>query len=498
VTVLSPSISSLPRPAIRLQWLRPYAVLALVLVLAFAIWAFAMGEPAFPLDDAYITMHNADVLLQGHDPNYGVSPLVGATSSIHLLLIATLARVVGLPWAAAIVAWLAAGAYLAGLMFIARRNALAPAEAAQLLIAGALSGFFACHLLNGLETGLAMAIVVWSLALSLEPRGHTLPVLLGLLPFVRPELAVLSLLLGFERIQQRIRAGERTALLIDAAAAVLAASPWLIWMLAQTGAVLPQTINAKRYFFADDSHSLQSNISFVLMCAAAVVVQTGLLVTGLIGLLMVRPGRAALLAIAIILAFYAVLFPIGASHNQYRYLYVLAAMFSVGLAIAMRGAVARERRWLKWALFANAAWAILLSFHTLGVYAQGVTFTRTELAGVANWIDTYVPADAHIAVHDAGYIAYANDRAMTDIVGLKSPAAALIHIAPRGGNTSLNRIDAVSRILIESRSTYLVVLSNWDEAGRITSGLIDLGWKIERLRDGAYRVARITPPAAKP
>jgi hypothetical protein len=495
VTVLSPSISSLLRPAIGIHWLRPYAVLALGLTLAFAVWAIVMGEPAFPLDDSYITMHNAGVLLQGHDPNYGVSPLVGATSSIHLLLIATFARVVGLLWAASIVGWLAAGAYLAGLLFIARRNAFAPAETAQLLIAGALSGFFACHLLNGLETGLAMAIVVWSLALALEPRGYALPVLLGLLPFVRPELAVLSLTLGLERIWQRIRAGESRALLIDAASAVLAASPWLLWMLAETGAVLPQTINAKRYFFADDSRSLQWNVSFVLMCAATVVVQTGLLVVGLIGLLMVRPGRAALLAIAIILVFYALLLPVGASHNQYRYLYVLAAMFPVGLAIAMGRAVARERRWLKWVLFANAAWAILLSVHTIGVYAQGVAFTRTELAGVATWIDVNLPADARIALHDAGYLAYANDRPLTDIVGLKTPSAAKIHAALASPGNGRNRIRAISQILSDSRSNYLVVLSTWDDVGEITTGLTDLGWKIEKLRDGPYRVAHITPPA---
>lgn len=496
--MLSSSIPSLHQPAIRLLSLRPYAVLALALSLAFALWALIIGEPAFPLDDAYITLHNADVLLQGHDPNYGVSPLVGATSSIHLLLIAALARVFGLVWAAALATWLAAGAYLAGLMFIARRNALTPAETAQLLIAGALSGFFSTHLLNGLETGLAMAMVVWTLALALEPRGRALPILLGLLPFVRPELAIFSITLGLERAWQRRRAGEIDQLFADAATAALAAAPWLIWMLVDTGSVLPQTISAKRYFFADDSQPLLSKLSFVLMCAIKVIVQTGVLAIGLVGLVMVRPGRAALLAIIIILALYAAFFPIGASHNEYRYLYVLAATFPAGMAIAMGRTAPRERRWLHRALIACAAWAVVLSFHMLSVYAEGVTFTRQELAGIAKWVEDNVPADARIAVHDAGYIAYANDRAMTDIVGLKTPSAAKIHAALTSPSSGLNRVDAISRILTDSRSNYLVVLSTWDDVGRITSGLIALGWKIETLRDGAYRVARITPPEARP
>lgn len=495
ITVLSPSIPTLHQPAIRLLALRPYALLALCLTLAFAAWALVMGEPAFPLDDAYITIHNADVLLRGHDPNYGVSPLVGATSSIHLLLVAALGRVFGLVWATALATWLAAGAYLGGLMFMARRNALSPGETAQLLIAGALSGFFSCHLLNGLETGLAMAILVWSLALALEPRGPALPVLLGLLPFVRPELAIFSIALGLERAWQRRRAGEINLLFSDAAIAALAAMPWLLWMLVDTGSVLPLTISAKRYFFADDSQPLLSKLSFVLMCATKVTVQTGVLAVGLIGLGMVRAGRAALLAIIVILALYAVFFPIGASHNEYRYLYVLAATFPAGLAIAMGRAAPRERRWLHRALIACATWAIVLSFHMLSVYAEGVAFTRQELAGMSKWVEDNVPADARIAVHDAGYIAYANDRAMTDIVGLKTPFAAKIHAALTSPSSGLNRVDAVSRILRESRSNYLVVLTTWDEVGHITSGLKNLGWQVERLRDGAYRVVRITPPA---
>lgn len=496
--MLSPSIPSLHQPAIRLLSLRPYAVLALTLSLAFVLWALVIGEPAFPLDDAYITLHNADVLLQGHDPNYNVSPLVGATSSIHLLLIAGLARAFGLIWAAALATWLATGAYLAGLMFIARRNALSPAETAQLLIAGALSGFFSCHLLNGLETGLAMAIVVWSLALALEPRGRALPILLGLLPFVRPELAIFSITLGLERAWQRRRAGEINLLFADAALAGLAAAPWLLWMLIDTGSILPQTISAKRYFFADDSEPLLSKLSYVLICVVKVIAQTGMLAVGLIGLVMVRSGRAALLAIVIILALYATFFPIGASHNEYRYLYVIAATFPAGLAIAIGRTAPRERRWLVRALIACTAWAITLSYQTLSVYAEGVAFTRHELVDVAKWVEDNLPADARIAVHDAGYIAYANDRVMTDIVGLKTPSAAKIHATLTSPSNGRNRVDAVSRILSDSRSNYLIVLSTWDDVGRFTSGLIDLGWKIERLRDGAYRVARITPPAAKP
>ena len=83
------------------------------------VWIAVLGDPAFPLDDAYITLHNAQSLLSGVDRQFGASPLLGATSSVHLLLVTALGLIVSLPWAAAIVAWGGAGLYLLGLSYLA-------------------------------------------------------------------------------------------------------------------------------------------------------------------------------------------------------------------------------------------------------------------------------------------------------------------------------------------------------------------------------------------
>jgi hypothetical protein len=476
--------------------LRPYAGLALAMFALFAIWAAIMGEPDFPLDDAYITLHNAGVLLRGSDPNYGVSALVGATSSVHLLLVAAAGLFVPLPWAGALITWLAAGLYLAGLLFVAQRHNLTLTESVQLMIAGALSGFLSCHLLNGIETGLAMALVVWSVALAMEPRGPLLPVLLGLMPFVRPELAVLAAALGLDRAWMRWQTGEHRALLQDAAIVLLVAIPWPIWMYAETGAILPQTVNAKRYFFAEEGQDLSTKLSFVLMCMTKVIVQTGPLVIGAIGLIRSRAGQVAILSVIAILVLYAVYFPIGVSHNEYRYLYALVPLFAVGFTIALHQASERRRRWLVRGLIACAAWAIVLSFHMIDVYARGIAITRNELVGISRWIDENLPPDARIALHDAGYVAYANDRAFTDIVGLKTPAAMAAHAAITKPSHGTRRVEALSKILRESRSNYLVVLTSWDNVGHITRGLSQQGWKVATLRDGVYRVVRLTPPPA--
>jgi hypothetical protein len=55
------------------------AAAALVLAAAVAHRAF-FGPPILPMDDAYITLHNAQVVWAGRDPNYpGTSALAGAT-----------------------------------------------------------------------------------------------------------------------------------------------------------------------------------------------------------------------------------------------------------------------------------------------------------------------------------------------------------------------------------------------------------------------------------
>ena len=65
---------------------RHLAYLALALALLFA-W-----PGVFPLDDGYITLHNARSLLAGGDSTYGGSALTGATSIVHLALLAMTSR----------------------------------------------------------------------------------------------------------------------------------------------------------------------------------------------------------------------------------------------------------------------------------------------------------------------------------------------------------------------------------------------------------------------
>jgi hypothetical protein len=146
----------------------------------------------FPLDDAYITLHNARVLLTGGDENYDVPALVGATSAVHLVLVAGLGLFLDLPLASFLLNALAAIAYAVGLARLALWAQSSRWVASGIIGLGLLAADAPYHLFNGLETGLAMAAVVWGVILALSGSQIILPVLCGLMPFIRPELAALA------------------------------------------------------------------------------------------------------------------------------------------------------------------------------------------------------------------------------------------------------------------------------------------------------------------
>jgi len=91
---------------------------------------------------------------------------------------------------------LGAAAYLHGLAALALRSGASKTITSCVVAIGLGTGYTIHHLLNGLETGLALAGVTWSVVLARSaPHSRLLPVLCGLLPFIRPELGVLALAL---------------------------------------------------------------------------------------------------------------------------------------------------------------------------------------------------------------------------------------------------------------------------------------------------------------
>ncbi|HEX6393681.1 MAG TPA: hypothetical protein VFZ97_09580, partial [Acidimicrobiales bacterium] len=238
----------------RSKVLAPYGVGAAAVVAVFIVVTAIYGHPLLPIDDGYTTLHDAQVLILhgGHDPNYaGVSPLDGETSLVHLALL-TLLVPIGGEWASYLVSWLAVLVYVLGVVRLARLFRIGQGSTVGAVVVALLSGAIGYQLLNGMETGLAMATVVWLLALAIERRHIVwLGLLSGVAPFVRPELGLLAALLIVAVSWQLARAGEYRRVLILVCAALVGAAPWIIWSYLATGHLLPTTVSAKAAWFAE-------------------------------------------------------------------------------------------------------------------------------------------------------------------------------------------------------------------------------------------------------
>ncbi|MGH6627706.1 MAG: hypothetical protein ACRECD_14405 [Burkholderiaceae bacterium] len=475
---------------------RFYVGLSVVLLAACLIVAFR-APIAFPLDDAYITIHNAIVLLSGADPNYeGVPALIGATSSVHLLLVAVMAQITSPLLGSFIVTGfgiLAYGLGLARLTFQLGGSALLAAIIAAL---GLLMGYTSYQLFNGLETGLAMAAITWVLVLAAMPTtSRLLALLCGVLPFIRPELIVLSGVLMLRQGWGQVKAGRIAEVVLDCFICFLGAAPWLVWQWVDTGSIVPLTASAKRVFFAEEGLPWQRRLGMI----AAALAQSGLFPLALaIPFLRRVPLGWGILTFAVSTIFVLfVVFPGGAAHNHSRYLFILSPPLLCGLI----GLVRTER--LGVPLLVVAFGSMLLSGPLAWAdYNADVRQTKTELAGVAQWARETLPADARILVHDAGYFAYATSFRLIDVVGLKTPASIEFHRAHGPAGSVADRSPAINLIANHFCPHYAIVLHEPHRFWRqIEADLQAGGWGLRQLRAPAgevgYFVYELTAPGSR-
>lgn len=461
----------------------PAEALAFVPVVVLAALQFL--QPAFPLDDAYITLHNARALLAGGaDPNYaGASALTGATSAVHLVLVAALGAILPLELASRLVLLAALCLYAAGLNRLLRRTQCPPLVRVGLLWSALLLGYLPYQLLNGLESGLALAAIAWALVLADSRWG---PILFGALPFVRPELAFLALPL-FARQLWSIRAAPRD---IAAAVALFAAGsvPWTLLYLATTGAPLPNTGTAKFFFFAEASQPLGERIGAALRALNGALI--GPFVLGVVGLARTGPGRCGLAFLTCWLTISVVTLPGGLAHNWYRYVSMATPLLILGWAQIL----ARPAAWRTPVAVLLTGWALVTGYH-------GVVRRLDDRSAIANEamvaaVRRHVPAGDTILIHDAGYLAWAEPgRPLVDVVGLKATTAPGWREAL--GADSGDRADRIVRTAASSGARYFIVLAHEPFWGTLAEDLARAGWRLDPVEEGGpmgYTLFRITPP----
>ncbi len=507
--------------------------------IAYALRSALRFTPVFPLDDAYITLHNAQVLRSGHDPNYlGIPALVGATSGVHLVLTAC-----ALPffsrseWALDAVAWIGVLVFATGLLRLAFAFRASLIQSLLLTTVGLCAGKTIFHLFNGLETGLAMGALCWALALGAGEgsriassqngseaahgdtgsakieqiprsaicdsfvRATAFPMLLGILPFIRPEFILISLMIFCLRSMSRWKKKETaqtwaTAFGKEVAFVAIGALPWLTLSFVNTGSLFPQTIAAKRAFFAETRSLHFVFVQYAPFLFRILQVQLGIGIFGALLLPFHKIGRVSLAFIALFLLAYLTQMPGALLWNEQRYLYLLTPFALLGCAAMFQQKKEFARSIGNILLLAAFFQTVIAVPNNWSQYAGYCEKNKTQLLGLRDWCLQHLPAGSKIAVHDAGAISWETPFVLTDLVGLKSPKSVEFHKQYTFPSRGKARSKAINSILLESHADYLILIEGWDKLYHFSEDLTAEGWRLEALRPNKpiYQVYGISPP----
>lgn len=464
-------------------------------IFAWIIW---LSQPDFPLDDAYIVQHTVNGLYKGYEDRFiNSSPTQGITSPAHVLLISIFAFFMPSEWAQIIVISVSLILYLLSIFHFSQINNTPISWSYTLVALSAIAGLNFNHLVNGLETGLAMTSIIWVLALfySPIPKKFWHYSILGALPFIRPELGALSgvifirslLLLKRQKDQNR----QFFYIIIYILMGML---PFIIFLKLLGESLFPNTMSAKIYFFSEGCLPVNQKIRFLTDAIEFFIKNLGFSSVGFLGILFLRIRYIVIFIIIFLIAYYLRL-PGALFHNWYRYLYILAPLAIIGWCGFICSPKSRISIPGKIMLFLAIITSFLSIPDNFEIYSRGINFSRTELAGAAKWIDKNLSDQSILLVHDAGYISLKGNQPLVDLVGLKTSQSISIH-----RNFTWQKCGrdprAIDQIAHFSKAQYVVLLDDWDHIFRLKESLRITGWDVARVDidrgNTKYKIYKIT------
>jgi len=407
-------------------------------LLAVCYYFFSTGPFQFPSDDSYITLEFArNFAATGHFTFDGTHPAPGATSPLHVLLLALASRLgIGLEAADA------ALGVLFFLLVIERTGALAWRLTQNRLVVffsttvTALSGYLVYDSLNGLETTLFVFLVLaWitSLVGFFENRKVRLGIVLWffLVLLTRPEAVWLAASVGAYFLIRAFRVpNERKPLarLLAFFAATGAAAILTQWAL--TGSAFPHTALAKVYLFGDLRKPLGMRI--IIFSQGLREVWSPLYFFLLLGLF-ARRSRTILWMLlpwlVLTEALFCLLIPVQVAtywgryqHPLIPFVFILAGDgFETAAIWLARYRVGKAARILMVAL------VTMLCFINLREFRQNLEDDKQVILEnhfwAVEWLRKNASAGARIATHDIGILRYEGGYNLQDLSGLISHEA---------------------------------------------------------------------------
>ncbi|MBI1941568.1 MAG: hypothetical protein HYS33_08695 [Acidobacteria bacterium] len=402
-------------------------------LLASGCYLYSTGPFQFPSDDSYITLEFArNFAATGRFTFDGVHPAPGATSPLHVLLLALASRL-GFGLAAADVAL----GILFFLLAVERTGALAwrltqsrPAVILSSTLT-ALSGYLIYDSLNGLETTLFIFLALaWvaSVIAFFEDRavkaGTVLWLFLALL--TRPEALWLAASVGAYLLLRAFRVpNERNPLarLLTSLAGAGALAIFTQWAL--TGSAFPHTALAKVYLFGDFRRPLGER--FTIFWQGLREVWSPLYFFLLLGI-WARRGRVIFWMLmpwlVVTEALFCLLIPGQVATYWGRYQHPLMPFVFVLAGEGFETAA----RWLvrfrvgKATVAITAALVVMLCFINLREFRQNLeddkqVIFKNHFWSVA-WLREHAPTDIRVATHDIGVLRYEGGYNLLDLSGL--------------------------------------------------------------------------------
>jgi hypothetical protein len=421
---------------------------AVVLVLALLI-----PLRGYLTDDTFIHLQYARNLATGQGLVFNAGERVyGCTSPLWVMLIAAgLGLHLGALFTAKAIGLSATLVSLALFHELMRRTLRTPALRTAATLAWASNAWMARWALSGMETPLAVALVLAGFVLFTEDepwgrRPGRAGALWALAALTRPEAALLLILWGAYLVMEVRRGADKRTVLLGALAPLAIFGGWLVFAACYFHALWPGTLAAKSAGGGGLQVHLENLwreirivgstdgvLAAVLLMAALVEVRRGtasrIWNAGLLpwGWALGLPALYALGTVTVLSRYLAPTLPLLAwlSWQAAERWWIGERDTAAPAGATGEPAAARTRR----ATWLGAALAAVLMTQSLVVYATVVLpQVNSFSAGLENslvrwgrWFSQYTAPSAEIATPDIGAIGYYSQRRILDLAGLVSP-----------------------------------------------------------------------------
>jgi len=489
---------------------------ALVSVGAYLGLSALRGAIGFPLDDAWIhQVYARNLAARGEFAFFAGQPSAGSTSPLWTILLSVgyLLRVDFRAWAYLLgIMLLGASAMIATRLFLifdpsaSRRTGFRFSifdsritdHASRIMLCFLLFLLFEWHLAWSAASGMEILLFVF-LSLILLERFYArapawlLGLLAGLLTLTRPEGAVLAALVGgslslrgailSERSESKDAtkqspppalgiASQKTLAMTNgdprlsafihvpmtfALGLAVVLTPYLLFNLATSGTIFPNTLYAKSAEYAVLFEQTPLILRWLQLLFVPFVGAQILLLPGVLYVVVTLARQRQWLAlipfawVLLLPALYALRLPVAYQHGRYE---MPVIPFIVLYGIWGTGALlARVQNWVVRTTWALSTATALIVFWILGAiqYATDVAIIDCEMAQTARWVAAHAPADAVIAAHDIGALGYYYDRPFIDLAGLATPEV-IPFIRDEG---------RLREYLVSRQATFVIVFPGW-------------------------------------